>query len=49
MVSENINIAPHHPCERSHSHRPSTYTRRDFSDDSSDESWIIQRMRIFKQ
>ena len=37
MVSEIINIAPHHPCERSHSHRPSTYTRRDFPDDSSDD------------
>ena len=37
MVSENINIAPHHPCERSHSHIPSTYTRRDFLDDSSDD------------
>ena len=37
MVSENINIAPHHPCERSHAHIPSTYTRRDFPDDSSDD------------
>ena len=37
MVSENINIAPCHPRERSHSHRPSTYTRRDFLDDSSND------------
>ena len=37
MVSEYINIAPHHPHERSHSHIPYTYTRRDFPDDSSND------------
>ena len=37
MVSENINIAPCYPWKRSHSHIPSTYTTRDFPDDSSDD------------
>ena len=37
MMSENINIISSHPCERSHSHIPSAYTRRDYPDDSSDD------------
>ena len=37
MVSENISIAQHRPCERAPSHVPSTNTRRDFPADSSDD------------
>ena len=38
IISENIKIAQHHPCEGTHPQRMSTSYRRDYPDDSSDDN-----------
>ena len=42
VVSENMDIPQHHQCERIQSPIPSTYTRRDIPDESSDEHGSLQ-------
>ena len=37
MMSEDINLVQHHTHERTNSHIPSTYTRRNYSEDSSND------------